>query len=81
MIAATINVGQTKLAQPAALHLKLLEPRCELFKDEVRKLGIELHLTIETVCRDPFPSPGLGVRIAGEVAIPAADLLRRADSH
>jgi GMP synthase (glutamine-hydrolysing) len=80
MIAATINVGQTKLAQPVALHLKLLEPLCELFKDEVRKLGVELGLAPERVHRHPFPGPGLGVRIRGEVTKPAADLLRRADA-
>ena len=70
------NVG----GLPDSLHLKLLEPLRELFKDEVRKLGIELGLAPEMVYRHPFPGPGLGVRILGEVSKPAADLLRRADA-
>ena len=70
------NVG----GLPDSLHLKLLEPLRELFKDEVRKLGIELGLAPEMVYRHPFPGPGLGVRILGEVSKPAADLLRSADA-
>ena len=70
------NVG----GLPDTLHLKLLEPLRELFKDEVRKLGIELGLAPEMVYRHPFPGPGLGVRILGEVTRPAADLLRKADA-
>jgi len=70
------NVG----GLPDTLHLKLLEPLRELFKDEVRKLGIELGLSKEMVYRHPFPGPGLGVRILGEVTKPAADLLRKADA-
>ena len=70
------NVG----GLPDTLHLKLLEPLRELFKDEVRKLGIELGLPKEMVYRHPFPGPGLGVRILGEVTKPAADLLRKADA-
>jgi GMP synthase (glutamine-hydrolysing) len=65
---------------PDTLHLKLLEPLRELFKDEVRKLGVALGLAPEMVYRHPFPGPGLGVRILGEVSKPAADLLRRADA-
>ena len=59
--------------------MKLLEPLRELFKDEVRKLGIALGLPKSMINRHPFPGPGLGVRILGEVKIEYADLLRKAD--
>ena len=62
------------------MHLKLLEPLRELFKDEVRRIGVELGLPQEMVFRHPFPGPGLGVRILGEVTKPHADLLRQADA-
>ncbi|MFY9260786.1 MAG: glutamine-hydrolyzing GMP synthase [Gallionella sp.] len=70
------NVG----GLPESLHLKLLEPLRELFKDEVRELGVALGLAPEMVYRHPFPGPGLGVRILGEVKREYADLLRRADA-
>jgi GMP synthase (glutamine-hydrolysing) len=70
------NVG----GLPETLGLKLLEPLRELFKDEVRELGVALGLPHDMVYRHPFPGPGLGVRILGEVRKEYADLLRRADA-
>jgi GMP synthase (glutamine-hydrolysing) len=70
------NVG----GLPAELGLKLLEPLRELFKDEVRELGVALGLPRDMVHRHPFPGPGLGVRILGAVDRRSADLLRRADA-
>jgi GMP synthase (glutamine-hydrolysing) len=70
------NVG----GLPETLKLKLLEPLRDLFKDEVRELGIALGLPHEMVYRHPFPGPGLGVRILGEVKHEFAELLRRADA-
>ncbi len=70
------NVG----GLPETLSLKLLEPLRDLFKDEVRELGVTLGLPREMVYRHPFPGPGLGVRILGEVRKDYADLLRRADA-
>ena len=70
------NVG----GLPETLHLKLLEPLRELFKDEVRELGIALGLPHDMISRHPFPGPGLGVRVLGEVRPEYVDLLRRADA-
>jgi GMP synthase (glutamine-hydrolysing) len=70
------NVG----GLPEQLGLKLLEPLRELFKDEVRELGVALGLPYHMVYRHPFPGPGLGVRILGEVKKEYADLLREADA-
>ena len=70
------NVG----GLPEQLGLKLLEPLRELFKDEVRELGVALGLPHNMVYRHPFPGPGLGVRILGEIKKEYADLLRRADA-
>jgi len=69
------NVG----GLPAKMKLKLLEPLRDLFKDEVRRIGAELGLPPDLIGRHPFPGPGLGVRILGEVKKEYADLLRRAD--
>jgi len=78
--AATIKSHHNVGGLPEQLGLKLLEPLRELFKDEVRELGVALGLPHDMVYRHPFPGPGLGVRILGEVKKDYADLLRRADA-
>lgn len=70
------NVG----GLPEDLKFKLVEPLRELFKDEVRKIGVELGLPVKMVQRHPFPGPGLGVRVLGEVKKEYLDLLRQADA-
>ncbi|RUR08915.1 glutamine-hydrolyzing GMP synthase [Legionella sp. km772] len=86
--AATDNNGSSVVIKshhnvgglPETLNLKLLEPIRELFKDEVRKIGLELGLPHDMVYRHPFPGPGLGVRILAEVKKEYADILRKADA-
>jgi len=78
--AVTIKSHHNVGGLPEQLGLKLLEPLRELFKDEVRELGVALGLPYHMVYRHPFPGPGLGVRILGEVKKEYADLLRRADA-
>ncbi len=70
------NVG----GLPERMHLKLVEPLRELFKDEVRKIGLHLGLPKSLIFRHPFPGPGLGVRILGEVSHEKAEVLREADA-
>ncbi len=78
--AVTIKSHHNVGGLPAELGLTLLEPLRDLFKDEVRELGLALDLPADMVHRHPFPGPGLGVRILGEVRADYADLLRRADA-
>lgn len=78
--AASIKSHHNVGGLPDTLNLKLLEPLRDLFKDEVRKLGVELGLDPEMVYRHPFPGPGLGVRILGEVKAEYAEILQLADA-
>jgi GMP synthase (glutamine-hydrolysing) len=78
--ATTIKSHHNVGGLPETLGLKLLEPLRDLFKDEVRELGVALGLPHDMVYRHPFPGPGLGVRILGEVKREHAELLRRADA-
>jgi GMP synthase (glutamine-hydrolysing) len=78
--AVTIKSHHNVGGLPEQLGLKLLEPLRDLFKDEVRELGVALGLPHDMVYRHPFPGPGLGVRILGEVKKEYADLLRKADA-
>jgi GMP synthase (glutamine-hydrolysing) len=77
--ATTIKSHHNVGGLPETMNLKLVEPLRELFKDEVRRIGVELGLPYEMVYRHPFPGPGLGVRILGEVHREYADTLRLAD--
>ena len=76
MIKSHHNVG----GLPEHMRLKLLEPLRDLFKDEVRQIGLELGLPFDMVYRHPFPGPGLGVRILGEVQRKYVEILQRADA-
>jgi GMP synthase (glutamine-hydrolysing) len=78
--AVTIKSHHNVGGLPEQLGLKLLEPLRELFKDEVRRIGVELGLPAHMVYRHPFPGPGLGVRILGEVRPEFAELLAKADA-
>ena len=78
--AVTIKSHHNVGGLPEQLGLKLLEPLRDLFKDEVRELGVALGLPPSMVYRHPFPGPGLGVRILGEIKAEYADLLRQADA-
>jgi len=88
VIESVAIVGQSSLIKshhnvgglPERMRMKLVEPLRELFKDEVREVGRQLGLDEEFVVRQPFPGPGLAVRILGEVTPPRLDLLRRADA-
>src|SRR3974390_1992268 len=78
--AATIKSHHNVGGLPKSLRLKLLEPLRELFKDEVRELGLALGLPREMVYRHPFPGPGLGVRVLGSIRKEFVQLLQRADA-
>jgi GMP synthase (glutamine-hydrolysing) len=78
--AATIKIHHNVGGLPEELGFELIEPLRELFKDEVRRLGIELGLPDSLVWRHPFPGPGLAVRCLGEVRSERLDILRQADA-
>lgn len=76
---ATIKTHHNVGGLPATMHLKLIEPLRELFKDEVRELGMALGLDAESVWRHPFPGPGLAIRVLGEITKERLAILREAD--
>ncbi|WP_462137263.1 glutamine-hydrolyzing GMP synthase [Candidatus Mycalebacterium sp.] len=78
--AATIKTHHNVGGLPETMNLKLVEPLCELFKDEVRKVGLHLGLPATMINRHPFPGPGLAIRILGEIKPESVDMLRRADA-
>jgi GMP synthase (glutamine-hydrolysing) len=77
---ATIKTHHNVGGLPEKMHLKLIEPLRELFKDEVRELGMALGIDEESVWRHPFPGPGLSIRVLGEISQEALDTLRQADT-
>ncbi len=77
---ATIKSHHNVGGLPEKMHLKLLEPLKELFKDEVRKLGVELGIPKKMIMRHPFPGPGLGIRILGEISKEKIKILQEADA-
>jgi GMP synthase (glutamine-hydrolysing) len=77
---ATIKTHHNVGGLPETMHLKLIEPLRELFKDEVRELGMALGIDEESVWRHPFPGPGLAIRVLGEISQEALDTLRQADA-
>lgn len=77
---ATIKTHHNVGGLPEKMHLKLIEPLRELFKDEVRELGMTLGIDEESVWRHPFPGPGLAIRVLGEITREALDTLRQADA-
>jgi GMP synthase (glutamine-hydrolysing) len=76
---ATIKTHHNVGGLPASMHMKLLEPLRELFKDEVRQLGLALGLDHESVWRHPFPGPGLAIRVLGTLSRERLEILREAD--
>ena len=76
---ATIKTHHNVGGLPASMHLKLIEPLRELFKDEVRSLGLALGIDAESVGRHPFPGPGLAIRVLGEITRERLSILREAD--
>jgi GMP synthase (glutamine-hydrolysing) len=76
---ATIKTHHNVGGLPASMHLKLIEPLRELFKDEVRELGLALGLDNESVWRHPFPGPGLAIRVLGEITRERLSILKEAD--
>jgi len=77
---ATIKTHHNVGGLPATMNLKLIEPLRELFKDEVRELGMVLGVSEESVWRHPFPGPGLAIRVLGELSKERLDMLREADA-
>ena len=76
---ATIKTHHNVGGLPESLHLQLVEPLRELFKDEVRELGVALGIDEESVWRHPFPGPGLAIRVLGEITRERLSVLREAD--
>ena len=77
---ATIKSHHNVGGIPEDIEFKIVEPLRELFKDEVRKIGLELGIDEDLIFRHPFPGPGLGIRVIGEVTKERCDILREADA-